>query len=144
MGMSSLANVVVNDPPELLLYVRSTAPVADATTNLPTHVAPPQALTDYQAAHGLSVQRAALLILGKAFFWDQQSGSDGQACASCHFIAGTDNRTVNTLNPGSRNTDATEAVTYNPTASGGTGAVNYTLAASDFPFHQVVDPLDTN
>src|SRR5205085_2389971 len=28
--------------------------------------------------------RSALIALGKAFFWDQQAGSDGQACGSCH------------------------------------------------------------
>src|SRR4051794_34023519 len=39
--------------------------------------------------------------LGKALFWDMQVGSDGlTACASCHFHAGTDDRTRNTLNPG--------------------------------------------
>ena len=47
-------------------------------------------------------------ILGKALFWDQQIGSDGQACASCHFAAGSDNRSINALNPGSRNTNAAE------------------------------------
>ena len=31
-----------------------------------------------------------LLRLGKALFWDQQVGSDGQACGSCHFEAGAD------------------------------------------------------
>ncbi len=30
--------------------------------------------------------------LGKALFWDIQVGSDGQACASCHFHAGGDIR----------------------------------------------------
>src|SRR5437879_9271960 len=34
----------------------------------------------------------ATIQLGKALFWDQQVGSDGQACASCHFHAGADNR----------------------------------------------------
>src|SRR5262249_19448259 len=48
------------------------------------------------------VNRSALLILGKALFWDQQVGSDGQACASCHFHAGADNRVINQLNPGSQ------------------------------------------
>src|SRR3954462_6173671 len=34
--------------------------------------------------------------LGKALFWDMQAGSDGrQACASCHFNAGADNRNRN-------------------------------------------------
>src|SRR5260370_30113115 len=31
----------------------------------------------------------ALVLLGKAFFWDLQTGSDGRmACATCHFHAG--------------------------------------------------------
>ena len=44
--------------------------------------------------------RTAALQLGKALFWDMQVGSDGvQACATCHFHAGADNRTRNQLNP---------------------------------------------
>jgi cytochrome c peroxidase len=43
----------------------------------------------------------AAIRLGKALFWDAQAGSDGQqACASCHFHAGADNRVVNTVAPG--------------------------------------------
>jgi len=37
--------------------------------------------------------------LGKALFWDTAIGSDGQACASCHFHAGADSRSKNQLNP---------------------------------------------
>jgi cytochrome c peroxidase len=38
--------------------------------------------------------------LGKALFWDMQLGSDGvQACGSCHFNAGTDDRLRNSINP---------------------------------------------
>ncbi|TMA45266.1 MAG: cytochrome C peroxidase, partial [Deltaproteobacteria bacterium] len=45
--------------------------------------------------------RAAAVRLGKAFFWDMQAGSDGiVACASCHYQAGVDNRSRNTLAPG--------------------------------------------
>src|SRR5436853_4235075 len=44
--------------------------------------------------------RQALRRLGKALFWDAQVGSDGQACASCHFHAGADNRSRHQLNPG--------------------------------------------
>src|SRR3981189_1588125 len=36
-----------------------------------------------------------VLELGKAFFWDTQVGSDGQSCASCHFVALADNRAKN-------------------------------------------------
>lgn len=45
-------------------------------------------------------QQQALQVLGKAFFWDMQTGSDGiQGCASCHFHAGADNRTTHQVNP---------------------------------------------
>lgn len=40
------------------------------------------------------------IVLGKALFWDQAVGSDGQGCASCHFVGGADLRTVNTFSPG--------------------------------------------
>jgi cytochrome c peroxidase len=47
------------------------------------------------------INRAAAIRLGKALFWDTQTGGDGQtACASCHFHAGADNRLINTLHPG--------------------------------------------
>jgi cytochrome c peroxidase len=47
--------------------------------------------------------------LGKTLFWDMQVGSDGQACASCHFHAGADNRTKNQPNPGLNAGDSTFA-----------------------------------
>ena len=38
--------------------------------------------------------KQAAIILGKALFWDTQTGGTGtQACASCHYNAGVDNRT---------------------------------------------------
>jgi cytochrome c peroxidase len=44
--------------------------------------------------------QTALIALGKALFWDQQTGSDGvQACASCHFNAGADSRAMNQVDP---------------------------------------------
>src|SRR5256885_663174 len=69
--------------------------------------------------------RQAALQLGKALFWDMQAGSDGvTACASCHFSAGADNRSRNTLNPG---------------ASGGGGgggfSPNRQLQSGDFPIN---------
>ncbi len=69
------------------------------------------------------------IVLGKALFWDMQAGSDGQACASCHFHAGADNRAKNQLNPGQRGGDNT----FDVTLSGG-GGPNYTLICEDFPF----------
>jgi len=47
----------------------------------------------------------AAIQLGKALFWEMQTGSDGQqACASCHHSAGTDFRVVNTVHAGPRAT----------------------------------------
>ena len=84
--------------------------------------------------------RDAAIALGKALFWDSQVGSNGQACASCHFHAGADNRRKNQLNPGLNGGDATFSIM----ATGGAGGPNYTLAAGDFPFHRLADPLDRN
>jgi cytochrome c peroxidase len=72
--------------------------------------------------------RGALVALGKALFWDQQLGSDGQACASCHFHAGADSRSKHQLNPGSR------AVPPRSTFAAPAHA-NYQLLEGDFPFH---------
>ena len=47
--------------------------------------------------------KAAAIALGKMLFWDAQVGSDGLACASCHFQAGADNRVKNQINSGMRN-----------------------------------------
>lgn len=85
--------------------------------------------------------RRAAIALGKALFWDTQVGSDGQACASCHFHAGADNRVKNQLNPGLLGGDATFS---HPMASGTAGGPNYTLRLDDFPFHQLSDPTDRN
>ncbi len=120
-GLGSLRNVVVNDPGGLTSFVR--------TGTGPGGIDP--------------TARQALLQLGKALFWDRQIGSDGQACASCHFAAGVDPRTKNQLSPNLRNTDPQERVTFDRTASGGLGP-NYDMTAADFPFHQMVDPLEEN
>ncbi|MBZ5726424.1 MAG: cytochrome-c peroxidase [Acidobacteriia bacterium] len=83
------------------------------------------------------MDRQAAIVLGKALFWDQQAGSDGMACASCHFHAGADNRVKNTMDPGLRHTDPNKQNIWNPVASGGHGGPNYTLTRADFPFHQL-------
>jgi cytochrome c peroxidase len=83
--------------------------------------------------------KAAAIALGKALFWDAKVGSDGQACASCHFHAGADNRLKNQLNPGQRGGDNL----FNRTATGG-GGPNYTLKPADFPFFRLLDPSDRN
>lgn len=89
--------------------------------------------------------RDAAILLGKALFWDMEAGSDGQACASCHFHAGADPRTKNQISPGLLVTAGPPvSETFDPTASGGAGGPNYTIKSADFPFHQLADPTDRN
>ncbi len=83
------------------------------------------------------VDRQVAIALGKALFWDVQTGGDGKtACASCHFHAGGDNRVQNTMGL--------------PKFSDGVSfrGANVKLSAGDFPFHQLQDPnqraSDTN
>jgi cytochrome c peroxidase len=91
-------------------------------------------------------------VLGKAFFWDQQAGSDGLACASCHFQAGADNRVKNAMDPQLRAVDASKQGIWYKTASNRNlpigpppgGGPNYTLKLADFPFHQLSDVNDRN
>ena len=78
--------------------------------------------------------RDVAIALGKAFFCDMQMGSDGvQACASCHFRAGADPRSINQLNPGGVD---------NPDPSINLGGPNYQMKTSDYPFHKLADPTD--
>jgi cytochrome c peroxidase len=77
------------------------------------------------------VNEVAAVRLGKALFWDMQVGSDGvQACASCHFHAGADNRVRNQLNPGVNAGDSTLQIK----------GKNQAVVASDFPFHRLANP----
>src|SRR5258705_10301107 len=71
----------------------------------------------------------ALVVLGKALFWDAQIGSDGRtACASCHFHAGADHRVTNQI--------------AGPAASTAAVRPNTTLTLGDFPFHAFANPND--
>ena len=77
---------------------------------------------------------AAAVRLGKALFWDIQLGSDGlTACASCHYHAGTDNRTRNTLHPGANGV-------FDLLPSGASGGPNAALSLDDFPFRKFAFP----
>ncbi len=54
----------------------------------------------------------ALVVLGKALFWDAQIGSDGRtACASCHFHAGADHRVTNQIAGPATSTAAVRPIT---------------------------------
>lgn len=88
--------------------------------------------------------RAAAIALGKALFWDVQTGSDSQmACASCHFHAGADNRAKNVLDPNLTNmAGAPTSTAFNPVLSTNAGGPNYTIRRADFPFHMLADPND--
>ncbi len=109
--------------------------------------------------------KAAVIALGKMLFWDSQVGSDGLACASCHFQAGADNRVKNQIDPGLRNagskfaSDGTTPVgsvfdfmASNPNSTNldplfpasGKGP-NYTLKKTDFPlrkYKEIQTPID--
>ncbi len=82
--------------------------------------------------------------LGKALFWDVQVGSDGNACATCHFHAGADSRAKNQINPGLKGNDKTFGGTLADAGrAGGLTAPafgpNYTLQPGDFPLRVVAD-----
>jgi cytochrome c peroxidase len=85
-------------------------------------------------------------VLGKAFFWDMQVGSDGvQACATCHFRAGADPRAKNQVSPGLLRVrfPGNGAVVPDPDRDFAAGTAsqgpNYTLNPSDFPFRKLFD-----
>ena len=84
--------------------------------------------------------QAAAVQLGKALFWDMQVGSDGvQACASCHFHAGADNRTRNQLNPkdgvfGNHNLGPSM-----PQPATGSMFVDQEVTPAHFPTHRLID-----
>lgn len=86
----------------------------------------------------LVVDRQKALILGKALFWDSNVGSDGMACASCHFAAGADRRTRNQLAPGGKSQTNAR---FDIGPDGLQRGPNQTLKRSDYPFTQAQPPL---
>jgi cytochrome c peroxidase len=101
---------------------------ADPTALLPSNE------NDYYRGATLDAKntaRSEAAALGKALFWDMQVGSDAvQACASCHFHAGADNRTKNQTNPGVNGNDLTLQL------HGGLIGQNTNFVATDFPLHR--------
>src|SRR5512140_1629544 len=94
----------------------------------------PEILAEYVSDRTVAVQ------LGKALFWESRVGSDNkQACASCHFSAGADNRSRNELSPGLliRKPD----LTPNPDSTFQVGGPDYQLAATDFPLTRFASPF---
>jgi len=87
------------------------------------------------------VDREAAIVLGKALFWDTNVGSDGMACASCHFHAGADGRVKNQLAPGGRQLGGV-LQRFDRAPDGSVRGPNYRLRRADFPFHRTTDPLN--
>lgn len=89
------------------------------------------------------VDQQAAVQLGKALFWDGNVGSNGTACASCHFHAGSDIRHINQLNPGQAHTaNAGSTAKTFELPSGNDAGPNYALKAGDFPFFRFADVDD--
>lgn len=89
------------------------------------------------------VDQQAAVQLGKALFWDGNVGSNGTACASCHFHAGSDIRHINQLNPGQAHTaNANSTAKTFELPSGNAAGPNYELKAGDFPFFRFADVDD--
>jgi cytochrome c peroxidase len=88
----------------------------------------------------------AAIALGKALFWDMQTGSDGRtACASCHWHAGADIRFKNVVHPGVTGSafgpQSATASTAATAAEANFRGVNSQLTAADFPTHRLQSPL---
>ena len=96
-------------------------------TSVPNPVIPRDPVTNAPMIRGDLVDYVANLDaairLGKALFWDMQTGSDNKtACATCHANGGGDGRTRNQVNPG-------------PNASWDFQlSANATLGGGDFPY----------
>lgn len=118
-------------------------PIAAQTappTIFPLNVKPVPAQTD-----DIILDRTAAAQLGKALFWDIKVGSDGNACATCHFAAGADIRPTHQVNPGGEFNALRQFVQdrFNPRKSNGAPfGVNVMAVAADFPFHVLSNPLD--
>jgi cytochrome c peroxidase len=97
-------------------------------------------------------------ILGKALFWDMNAGSDGLACASCHYSAGADSRIVGQINPGQLRLPTKdnkfgavgdfdgEVIPGAQVGRTASGTLNpngtYVLKPEDFPYHQLTNKAD--
>ena len=103
----------------LLLWASSSILPQDLGTLKNTPIPRPSNLDKYVK------DQVALVLLGKALFWDIQAGSDGRmACATCHFHAGADHRAQNQL------------------AKGNVSELNHYLRVADFPTHLLANVDD--
>ena len=147
LGLGCLARILpaVADPPTAVSVGGSSddnaRPIGPLTGILPP--APPPA-----AYNAIVRNQTVLRTLGKALFWDvQMGGPSHQACASCHFHAGADTRTVNQINPGVNvqpTADNSFGDAFGQTGGGAPAGQKHALAPADYPFHRLanVDRLD--
>jgi len=87
------------------------------------------------------VDREKAVALGKALFWDVNIGSDGMACASCHFHAGADGRVKHQLAPQGKAPLVHDAA-FDLAPDGAVRGPNATLRREDFPLHRTDAPLN--
>ena len=87
------------------------------------------------------LNRDKAIVLGKALFWDMNVGSDGMACASCHFHAGADRRVKNQMAPTGQSLSLTVGA-FELGVDGNRRGANYSLKRADFPLIQANRPLD--
>ena len=81
-----------------LLFILAVAPGGPTSASVKSVAVPPASKPDSYIR-----DERALLVLGKALFWDMQLSSDSRvACASCHFHAGADHRLHNQLSSATR------------------------------------------
>ncbi|MBL8469597.1 cytochrome-c peroxidase [Methyloversatilis discipulorum] len=92
-------------------------------------------------ADPIVVDRAAAIALGKALFWDSNVGSDGMACASCHFHAGADVRVKNQVAPRGQS-QTLDSGAFEPGVDGNGRGANYVLRRGDFPLTEAAQPLE--
>lgn len=84
------------------------------------------------------VNKEVAVQLGKSLFWDVNVGSNGVACATCHFHAGSDRRTRNQLSSGKLHlSDSDSANSFEINENPG-----YELKLDDFPLFRFSDSTD--
>ncbi|SFW16144.1 cytochrome-c peroxidase [Nitrosovibrio sp. Nv17] len=84
------------------------------------------------------IDKRKAIVLGKALFWDTAVGSDGMACATCHFHAGADARVKNQISPTGKG--MVQSGGMYERMDGQLRGPNSTLRRRDFPLTQVSDP----
>jgi len=128
------AAIVFNAPLSAADLALGPMPISLKTLPVP----PVPGLVDGSAP--IVVNKAAAIALGKALFWDSNVGSDGMACASCHFHAGADGRTKNQVSAGGQSA-STAAQIFDAAADATPLGPNRPLSVFDFPLHQRENPL---